>query len=706
MVSNVVEGLRGARLLCIGCRACANACEQNAITLHPDEEGFFRSRVFSHLCVECGRCSAVCPQLRRSYGHKTAVYAMRADSESVKASSSGAVFTLLARWAFERGGCICGAIMGPDMKTKYAIAESLDEIQPMRGIKNTYSDMGFIYKSVRARLNQGKDVVFVGLPCHVQAVKNYIGDNSRLWTVDIACNGQPSPLIFEKYLAELSNGKTISSIVFRPKGETPDTLSVTYDDGSTKVSNKDPYLRALDSRLLINQACSRCQFVKLPRTGNITIGDYAKGNPKEGQNTNVVIVNDDRGASLLSDIMDISEYMSPVQISALDKNSGFQESRDLNLGWIRLFHMVARGHSVSKSVRYCLGWKFDVGITGFWRVMNYGGELTYYALYHIFQDMGLESILIDYRSNTEGAPQSPPLLKTQYPFYSIARWYKTKKEQEELNSRVTTFVVGSDQVWNRRFVDQDTLECYALDFVHDDRNKVSVAASFGTDRFEGSEAERESFARLVRRFNHLSVREKSAVDICRDMGAEATILMDPVMLCDIRHFEALAEASTARYPERYVFNYMMFAVNFIGMEAIYKKLGYGPITVGNANANLEDKIEYPRTNAGSLENWMKCIKGSSFVVTDSFHGTVFSILFKKQFITLIGNWGENSGVGRITTLLGMLGLESRIFKTPKEAVESGVMDDIIDYDEVYEKLDANREESMKWLRNAILGGSD
>jgi hypothetical protein len=54
----------------------------------------------------------------------------------------------------------------------------------------------------------------------------------------------------------------------------------------------------------------------------------------------------------------------------------------------------------------------------------------------------------------------------------------------------------------------------------------------------------------------------------------------------------------------------------------------------------------------------------------------------------------------------MLGLESRIFKTPKEAVESGVMDDIIDYDEVYEKLDANREESMKWLRNAILGGSD
>ncbi|MBR4697565.1 MAG: polysaccharide pyruvyl transferase family protein, partial [Candidatus Methanomethylophilaceae archaeon] len=132
----------------------------------------------------------------------------------------------------------------------------------------------------------------------------------------------------------------------------------------------------------------------------------------------------------------------------------------------------------------------------------------------------------------------------------------------------------------------------------------------------------------------------------------------------------------------------------------------GPITVGNANANLEDKIEYPRTNAGSLENWMKCIKGSSFVVTDSFHGTIFSILFKKQFITLVGNWGENSGVGRITTLLGMLGLESRIFKTPKEAVESGMTDDIIDYDKVYEKLDANREESMKWLRNAILGESD
>ncbi len=705
MVSNVVKGLREARLLCVGCRACENVCEHGAIDLQTDDQGFYRSAVYADRCVECGKCSEVCPQLRSTFGNKTVLYSVRADADTVRLSSSGGVFTLIAKWAFERDGCVCGVVMGSDFSARYVIAESMDAIDAMHGIKCTYSDMGTIYKDIRAKLDEGRNVVFVGLPCHVQAVKNFIGENSRLWTVDIACTGQPSPMIFKKYIEELSANGAVSRIDFKPKGESPDTLSVSYEDGSFKLSNKDPYMRAVESNLIINQACSACRYAKTPRTGNVTIGDL-KRKPNAGIGTNVIIVNNDRGNILLNDITDLSEYVSPIQISAIDGNKGFKSERELHLGWIRMFDLVNRGHSISKSVRYSLGWKFDVGITGFWRVMNYGGELTYYALYHIILDMGLEPIFIDYRSDIEGAPQSPPLLDTKYPFYSIARWYATKKEQEELNSRVKTFVVGSDQVWNRRFVNQDTLECYALDFVHPERKKVAVAASFGTNRFEGTDEERESFAALLRRFDHLSVREKSAVDLCAEMGAKADIIMDPVMLCDIRHFEALADASDARYPDYYAFNYMMFAVNFGGMEEIYRKLGYGPITAGNASANINEKIEYPRTNMGTLENWMKCIKGSSFVVTDSFHGTVFSILFKKQFITLVGSWGENSGVGRITTLLETLGLENRVFRTPGEALESGALDDPIDYDAVHYRLDKSREASIEWLRKALLGESD
>jgi len=99
---------------------------------------------------------------------------------------------------------------------------------------------------------------------------------------------------------------------------------------------------------------------------------------------------------------------------------------------------------------------------------------------------------------------------------------------------------------------------------------------------------------------------------------------------------------------------------------------------------------------------MRYFLGCSYVFTDSFHGTVFSILFRKQFVTLIGNWGENSGVGRMTTLLETLGLENRIFRTPGEAVDSGALDRVIDYDIVHERLRECREESLQWLRNAIL----
>ncbi len=108
MVSNVVEGLRSVRALCLGCRACENACENEAIVLQADDEGFPRSTVLPGRCVGCGRCAEGCPQLRTTFGIGSNIYSIRADPDALVTSSSGGVFTLLARWAFGRGGSICG----------------------------------------------------------------------------------------------------------------------------------------------------------------------------------------------------------------------------------------------------------------------------------------------------------------------------------------------------------------------------------------------------------------------------------------------------------------------------------------------------------------------------------------------------------------------------------------------------------------------
>ncbi len=706
MALNVVEELIGIRKLCVSCRACENVCEKGAITLATDNVGFLRSSVDESKCIRCGRCSEICPlisplpEIKRRQDY----YAFRANAEIASTSSSGGAFPILADWMLARGGYVCGVILENGVNAVYAITKDKDIVQKMRGPKYAPSDMGHIYGEIKKKLDEGEDVLFVGMPCHVHALHNIVGDDPHLFTADIVCTGQPSPMIYSKYIEELSAEKPITSMDFNPRGQPKGSLAIMYADGTFRMSVYDPFVRACNASLIINQGCAACRFID-SRPGDITLGDLMGSDKVAGSaagTLSLVMVNSQKGAAMAFDMNDSADFAERIPKPNFEENPGLKHERRLHLGWIRMVHFLQRGHPVAKSIDYCLRWKFDVGITGFWRVLNFGGELTYYALYHIIMDMGLEPLMIESRRKSKrNAPPNPPLLATKYPFYNIARWYETKEEQEELNNRVDNFIVGSDQVWNRRFITQDILECYTLDFVHDEKNKIAIASSFGTDRFEGTDEERESFAALLRRFNHLSVRESSAVELCKELGAEAEIIIDPVMLCDVKHFEALSDASQMRYPKQYAFNYMMHPVNFEGMEKIYEALGYGPVTAGNASSDFNERIDYPRTSVGTVENWMKGIKNSSFVVTDSFHGTVFSILFRKPFVTLIGNWNEGSGVGRITTLLTTLGLEERICKTSQGAIESGVLFAPIDYDEVHRKLDKEREVGMAWVKNAL-----
>ena len=711
MAANVVEELISIRKLCIGCRACENLCGENAVSLETDSEGFPRASVNTEKCVGCGKCTEICPLTSPLPESKKRpdYYAFRAGADIASTSSSGGAFAILADWMISRGGYVCGVVLDENMDAVYRLTDDRGIAAKMRGPKYASSEMGSICKEIKEKIDGGSEVLFTGFPCHVHAVRNYIGDDPHLFTADIVCSGMASPLVYRKYIEEISGNKKITNIDFKPKGQPKGSIAVMYDDGSFRISADDPYVKACSVNLIINQGCSACRFTEA-RPGDVTLGDMM-GDGNLGGNAagtvSMVTVSTQKGVAMAYDMVDTADFAERMAKPRTEDNPGLKAERKLHLAWIRMVHLLDRGHPVSKAIDYCLGWKFDVGITGFWRVNNFGGELTYYALYHHMMDLGLEPIMIESRRKTErSAPPSPALLQTKYPFYSIARWYATKKEQEELNSRVSNFVVGSDQVWNRLFISQDSIECYALDFAHDDRNKVAVASSFGTDKFEGTEEEKERFAALLRRFDHLSVRENSAAEICREMGAEAEVIIDPVMVCDIKHFEALSDASDARFPQKYVFNYMMHPVNFAGMEKIYDELGYGPVTAGNASSDFNEKIEYPRTSMGSVENWMKGIRNASFVLTDSFHGTVFSILFRKPFVTLVGDWGEGSGVGRITTLLGTLGLEERMCRTSQEAVDSGVLFSPIDYSEVHRKLDAERRTASEWIRNALNVGGD
>jgi len=202
---------------CIGCYACVHVCEKDAISLRMDERGFRTAKISPSKCIDCGKCEKACPQISGAPEGKAmaACYAMKAKEPAISRSSSGGAFDLVAGWMLDRGGAVCGVAMTKNLNPTFKIAEDRKSLEPMHGSKFAFSDMKKAYKGISETLEAGKEVLFVGLPCQVQAVRNVFGDDPRIFTADIICNGMPSDGVYRKYLDELSQKKKVSDLKFR-----------------------------------------------------------------------------------------------------------------------------------------------------------------------------------------------------------------------------------------------------------------------------------------------------------------------------------------------------------------------------------------------------------------------------------------------------------------------------------------------------------
>jgi len=713
MTSDIVAKLAKIKKSCIGCFACEYVCSNEskfgAISMQLDQWGVCRAVVDESKCKGCGRCVNVCPQFNPFSDSQAmaACYAVKADPVTVKESSSGGAFTLLSEWMLQRGGYVCGVVLDDNLDAVYVMSKDREVIKSMRGSKYMYSEMRGIYGEVKNAVEQGIDVLFVGLPCQVKAMKNSVGPNEHLYTVDLLCGGQPSKGVYRIYLDEISKDKKVKALKFRAPDLPYGTLVVEYEDGSRKVNLRDPYVRAFSRSLINNEACSNCQFANTPKPGDITIGDLWGADriitdTDLDDGMSVILANTDRGAAVVSEISASASYFKRIPLSFSKRFNRYAPLRPEDPGKQRFYDMIGRGRPVSKASLYAIERRYDVGITGFWRVKNYGGVLTYYALYSLMQDLGMEAVFIEARNKIDGRTPNPALLKSGYPAYSREMWAKDRLEEEkDLNPRIRNFVVGSDQVWNRKFISQTALECYALDFVSPYRNRVSVAASFGTSKFEGTPEERERFVKCLKKFNAISVRELAGLDICKRMGLRSTVILDPVMLCDMSHYLDLAAKSDAPLPEgKYVFNYMIHPSTFVRAREVFDRLGIQPLGVKGAAVEEMPDLGYEAIDAECVENWMRYVSNSSFVFTDSFHGTVFAILFKKPFVTIIRS--EKDGKGRVSTLLKSVGLFDRMMPSVEAVLESDILDKPIDFEAAHKLLAEKREESLKWVRSSLI----
>lgn len=352
---------------------------------------------------------------------------------------------------------------------------------------------------------------------------------------------------------------------------------------------------------------------------------------------------------------------------------------------------------------------------------NYGGIIQIAALYHILEKNGFQPILINKRYNQS-------LLKVLFkeglsnnPFYRVFDYNNHAKRRQSLkhissfinnffisktpplyNERslinatkgLDTVVVGSDQVWRYKYV-KENYKHYFLNFVNSDTRKVAYAASFGVDDWEGDNETRENVKKLLMRFDAVGVRESEGVEICVNEldYHESQQVLDPTLLPDVSFYDSIIEKEHLNKNVS-LFNYVLdrsdekrAIINYIS-----KTKGLDIDTI-----SLNDTINYGELKP-SIGEWLYHLKNAEFVITDSFHGTVFSIIFNKQFIA-IGN--KERGISRFMSLLKLFNLESRLVLDNNIEQIKHLINNDIDYNKVNANLKIHKETSLRFLLSKI-----
>lgn len=190
---------------CCGCAACAQRCPKQCISMKEDAEGFLYPTVDTEVCIDCGLCEKVCPELNSGRERQPQkVYAAINKDEKIRlGSSSGGVFTALAEQTIDEGGVVFGARFDENWEVVHAYTETKEGLTAFRGSKYVQSRIGNAYKDAERFLRNGRKVLFTGTPCLVMGLKLYLGrDYDNLLTVDFLCHGVPSPKAWRLYLKE------------------------------------------------------------------------------------------------------------------------------------------------------------------------------------------------------------------------------------------------------------------------------------------------------------------------------------------------------------------------------------------------------------------------------------------------------------------------------------------------------------------------
>lgn len=310
--------------ICTACGACENICPKQCVRRENTVSSITMLKGDS--CIGCGLCEKVCPGNGEPIVNEptTAYAAHSSDADTRDKSASGGIASTLYKYCIEQGYTVVGAELGADYECRLRIADQLDQIIGFQNSKYTYSFADRVYREVKDKLDDGKAVFFIGLPCQVAAVRSYLKtantNTDRFIAADIICHGTPHPDYLPEHVRAIANrdGFKAGGVFFRdPKYKTNKYAFTIYDESifaeskfaeaSPKykkyVEDDDLYQIGYHSALIYRDACYSCKYSQLSRGGDLTFGDYHVKSVDDcdidTEKKSLILVNTEKGQELL-----------------------------------------------------------------------------------------------------------------------------------------------------------------------------------------------------------------------------------------------------------------------------------------------------------------------------------------------------------------------------------------------------------------------
>ncbi len=367
---------------------------------------------------------------------------------------------------------------------------------------------------------------------------------------------------------------------------------------------------------------------------------------------------------------------------------------------------------------------------------NYGGMLQAFALQKVIKRCGHEVVTIDRRNNQRSLFRTFLSLSKRLLFRAFskkiiknfsAEQYQTifrntsefihqnivlsevidtdDKIKNHFNEhRYDAVVVGSDQTWRPCY--SPSIYNFYLDFLEDSEiKKIAYASSFGVDNWEYSKLQSARCSALAKKFDAVSVREAFGVELCRrHFGVESECVLDPTLLLSKDDYIAHFNIGLTLDSKRKLFTYILDSscgktdiINMVSRSLGLERFKHQPEMSLECfeSKNAKDYV-YP-----SVNGWVKSFHDADYVVTDSFHGCVFSIIFNKPFLVIAN---EGRGLSRFKSLLKIFNLEKRLILNPAD-VTVEIISEPIDWLSVDRVLEQQKKLSITFLKGALQDGN-